>query len=205
MFDLDELERGTVRAVRTLIGHRLSKNSNGLANVIREYTSAYNNPKDANEKGNMPDYPYASIHCFYVATEGTWLLDIYQDIVDGKAVYVIPFQAFLDVTIHGRGCHSIATELKHRLEIEGYRDLFDTESKSTLVDTGELPNNYDFMSTDYAPSTPLSFRVRVNSYFKDEDEATSFIERVIADGMLYRYKDDPNPIPVHIDVNSTGV
>jgi hypothetical protein len=205
MFDLDELEKGTVRAVRQLIGNRLSVGTNKLANVFREYTAPDKASLSPNEKANVPDYPYASVHCYSVMTDGTWLMSIYQDVVDGKAVYVIPFIAYLDVTIHGRGCHLIATELKHKLEIDAYRELFDNEVKGALADTGDLPNSYDFMSTNYVPSTPLSFRVRVNSYFKDEDEATSFIERVIADGLYYRSADDPNPIPVHIDVNSTGV
>lgn len=205
MLDIDALERGSVVAIRNLIGHRLSiQKENGLANVSREYTYVKGNERQSNEKANIPDYPFASIHCHYATTDGTWLLDISQD-ADGKTVYTIPFIAYLEVTIHGRGSHSIATELKHRLEIEPLRDVFEEKTDSTLFDTGDLPNNYDFFSTDYVPSTPLALRVRVYSRFKDEAEATAYITRVIAEGLISRYEGDPKPIPVNIDVDSTGV
>lgn len=205
MLDIDNLERGSVVAVRQLIGHRLSKQKeNGLANVSREYTYVKGNERQANEKGNIPEYPFASVHCHYVSTEGTWLLDVSQD-AEGRAVYTIPFIAYLEVTVHGRGSHSIATELKHRLEIDALRDLFEESTGSTLFDTGDLPNNYDFFSTDYIPSTPLALRVRVYSRFTDEADVTAFITRVIAKGEISRYEGDPQPIPVNIDVDSTGV
>lgn len=199
MLNLEKLEQGTVRAVRKLIGYRLSKGENGIESVYREYAFA-----ELNEKGNLAEYPCVTVHSSISEADGGWLLDVYQS-DEGYPVYVIQMAAYITVTTHGRGSHPIAVELKHQLEIASFRDIFESETGSTLVDTGHLPNNYDFLSTDYEPNTPLSFKVSIYSHYEDKSGNSSFIERVIGDGYLYRDHQDKQPIHIDFDVSSTGV
>lgn len=186
------IENGLVKFLVDIIGHRLNSDKNGRPNVIVAYPS-----DNSNDKGLKPDQPYMSVYTVNADTPYGWLLGVYVDEED-KTCYQIAFRVNVRVTAHGKGSHSIITELKQRLEFAGNRDALEQFTGARLSDTGELPNNYDYMNTDFEAESPLTISLVLNSVLVDP--TGGIIEKVITDGSLYYSSDQPTPdIKLHIE------
>ncbi|XAO54234.1 OHCU decarboxylase [Yersinia phage vB_YenM_P778] len=191
--ETNEIESGLVKLLVSLIGHRLSKDSNGRPNVVKAYTS-----DNTNDKGIKPDQPFVTVHVMTHNTPYGWLLDKYVDDKD-QTCYRVAFQIPAMLTAFGKGSHSIITELKQRLEFDGARDNLERLTGTRLLDTGNLPNNYDYLNTDFEQMTPLLISLVVNSVLVDKDGG--LIERVIVDGELkYTLDQIPAEYEIHLDI-----
>ncbi|QYA57532.1 hypothetical protein SARAHDANIELLE_116 [Hafnia phage vB_HpaM_SarahDanielle] len=186
-----EIENGLVRTLIQVIGHRLAKDTRGRPNVIVAF------PTDKrNEKGLKPDQPFITVGVVNTATPYGWILDRFVD-EDNVLCYRIAFQVTVQVVVYGKLAHNILTELKQRLEFNSTREIIQGETGAVLVNTGELPNNFDYLSSDFENSAPLFLTLNVNSILKDPNG--EIIERVIADGE-YKYKyGDKAEYTIHLD------
>lgn len=193
--DTNEIETGMVKLLVDIMRHRLSTDANGRPNVIKAY------PFDgSNEKGLKPEQPFMTVHVESTTTPYGWLLDRYVD-DENHHCYVVAFKIPVVLTAYGRGSHNIITELKQRLEFDSTRNKIDTLTGTRLLDSGYLPNNYDYMNTDYQPFTPLTIDLVCNSVMVDKSDEGGVIERIIADGQLvYAYDQIPPEYEIHIDV-----
>nr|DAN14608.1 MAG TPA: hypothetical protein [Caudoviricetes sp.] len=196
LLDTQEIERGVVRLLVDVIGHRLARDKNNRPNVIRSYPS-----DNSNDKGLKPDQPFITVYCQSADTPYGWLLDkfVENDVVNYKIAFQIPVL----ITVNGKGAHSIMLELKQRFELSSTRDMLVKETGATLLDTGDIPNDYTYLNTDFENSAPLVISVVKNSILTDEH--TSIIENVIADGeLVYERTQEPPEYTIHLDVDSKG-
>ena len=192
-----ELEKGIVRTLVTIIGHRLARDKNNRPNVIRAYPS-----DNSNDKGLKPDQPFITVYCQDATTPYGWVLDKFVE--DDVVCYRIAFQIPVLITVNGKGAHSIMLELKQRLEMSSTRDLLAEETGASVLDTGAIPNDYTYLNTDFENSAPLVVTLVKNSVLKDE--RGSIIERVIVDGeLVYEKGQEPPEYTIHLDVDSKGV
>lgn len=187
-----EIENGVVRFLVDVIGHRLARDQNGRPNVIVAYPG-----DNSNDKGLKPDHPFIATYVQSATTPFGWLLDKYVDDQD-RVCYKVAFQVNVMIGAYGKGSHSIITELKQRLEFDDNRDLMEQLTKARLYDTGALPNNYDYMNTDFEPYTPLLISLVLNSVIVDP--TGGIIEKVITDGQLkYSELQTIPEITIHIE------
>lgn len=195
--ETSELEKGLVRTLVDVIGHRLARDKNNRPNVIRAYPS-----DNSNDKGLKPDQPFITVYCQDAATPYGWVLDKFVE--NDVVCYRIAFQIPVLITVNGKGAHSIMLELKQRLEMSSVRDLILEETGATVLDTGAIPNDYTYLNTDFENSAPLVVTLVKNSVLKDE--RGSIIERVIVDGeLVYEEGQEPPEYTIHLDVDSKGV
>ena len=180
MLETDQIENGLVRILVEIIGHRLSQDKRGRPNVIVAYPS-----DNSNDKGLKPDQPFITVQVVDATNPFGWLLDKYVDEED-RVCYLIAFQVNVMLCAYGKGSHSIITELKQRLEFDDTRDLIRELTGTTLYDSGGLPNNYDYLNTDFEQYTPLIISLVLNSVIIDP--TGGIIEKVITDGQL-KYSD----------------
>lgn len=166
----DNIETGLVRFCADIMSNRLSHDSNGRTNVIKSY----------GDKGLKPDLPFMTIGVVSADTPYGWLLDQYVN-EHNQTCYVVAFKVPVMVTAYGKGSHSIVTEFKQRLESASNRDKIESLTGARLLDSGDLPNNYDYLTTDFENSTPLIINLVYNSTLIDPE--SSYIERVIAEGV----------------------
>lgn len=192
LLNIEKMESGVVRFVVDSVGRLLAKDSRGRPCVIVE------NPSDnANSKGLKPDMPFVSVRAMNVTTPYGFLLDVFVD-EEGRTCYRIPFKVQIRVTATGKGSFDIISEFKQRLEISSFRERLSSYTNgSALVDSGQLPHNFDMLQTDYEPSTPLILELAVDSILVDYD--SSVIERVIADGILHYGEGDTRAVAIHLD------
>ncbi|EJM9730775.1 hypothetical protein [Shigella phage ESh22] len=192
-----ELEKGIVRTLVDVIGHRLARDKNNRPNVIRAYPS-----DNSNDKGLKPDQPFITVYCQDATTPYGWVLDKFVE--DDVVCYRIAFQIPVLITVNGKGAHSIMLELKQRLEMSTTRDLLAQETGASVLDTGAIPNDYTYLNTDFENSAPLVVTLVKNSVLKDEHG--SIIEHVIVDGeLVYEEGQEPPEYTIHLDVDSKGV
>ena len=192
-----ELEKGIVRVLVDVIGHRLARDKNNRPNVIRAYPS-----DNSNDKGLKPDQPFITVYCQDATTPYGWVLDKFVE--DDVVCYRIAFQIPVLITVNGKGAHSIMLELKQRLEMSTTRDLLAQETGASVLDTGAIPNDYTYLNTDFENSAPLVVTLVKNSVLKDEHG--SIIEHVIVDGeLVYEEGQEPPEYTIHLDVDSKGV
>ncbi|EIH6462443.1 hypothetical protein BHO26_000239 [Shigella flexneri] len=192
-----ELEKGIVRTLVDVIGHRLARDKNNRPNVIRAYPS-----DNSNDKGLKPDQPFITVYCQDATTPYGWVLDKFVE--DDVVCYRIAFQIPVLITVNGKGAHSIMLELKQRLEMSTTRDLLAQETGASVLDTGAIPNDYTYLNTDFENSAPLVVTLVKNSVLKDEHG--SIIEHVIVDGeLIYEEGQEPPEYTIHLDVDSKGV
>lgn len=192
--ETNEVESGFVRLLADLMYHRLSKDKNGRANVIKAYPT-----DNSNDKGLKPDLPFMTVQVMSSSTPYGWLLDKYVDEND-HICYVIAFRVPVVLTAFGKGAHSIITELKQRLEWDSTRNAIEKQTGTRLLDSGDLPNNYDYLNTDFENSAPLICEVVCNSILVDTSEG-GVIEEIITDGQLkYTYDQIPAEYEIHLDV-----
>lgn len=192
-----ELEKGIVRTLVDVIGHRLARDKNNRPNVIRAYPS-----DNSNDKGLKPNQPFITVYCQDAVTPYGWVLDKFVE--DDVVCYRIAFQIPVLITVNGKGAHSIMLELKQRLEMSTTRDLLAEMTGATVLDTGAIPNDYTYLNTDFENSAPLVVTLVKNSVLKDE--RGSIIERIIADGeLVYEEGQEPPEYTIHLDVDSKGV
>lgn len=192
-----ELEKGIVRTLVDVIGHRLARDKNNRPNVIRAYPS-----DNSNDKGLKPDQPFITVYCQDATTPYGWVLDKFVE--DDVVCYRIAFQIPVLITVNGKGAHSIMLELKQRLEMSTTRDLLAQETGASVLDTGAIPNDYTYLNTDFENSAPLVVTLVMNSVLKDE--RGGIIERVIVDGeLVYEEGQEPPEYTIHLDVDSKGV
>lgn len=192
-----ELEKGIVRTLVDVIGHRLARDKNNRPNVIRAYPS-----DNSNDKGLKPDQPFITVYCQDATTPYGWVLDKFVE--DDVVCYRIAFQIPVLITVNGKGAHSIMLELKQRLEMSTTRDLLAQETGASVLDTGAIPNDYTYLNTDFENSAPLVVTLVKNSVLKDE--RGSIIERIIVDGeLVYEEGQEPPEYTIHLDVDSKGV
>lgn len=192
-----ELEKGIVRTLVDVIGHRLARDKNNRPNVIRAYPS-----DNSNDKGLKPDQPFITVYCQDATTPYGWVLDKFVE--DDVVCYRIAFQIPVLITVNGKGAHSIMLELKQRLEMSTTRDLLAQETGATVLDTGAIPNDYTYLNTDFENSAPLVVTLVMNSVLKDE--RGGIIERIIVDGeLVYEEGQEPPEYTIHLDVDSKGV
>lgn len=192
-----ELEKGIVRTLVDVIGHRLARDKNNRPNVIRAYPS-----DNSNDKGLKPDQPFITVYCQDATTPYGWVLDKFVE--DDVVCYRIAFQIPVLITVNGKGAHSIMLELKQRLEMSSTRDLLLGQTGATVLDTGAIPNDYTYLNTDFENSAPLVVTLVMNSVLKDE--RGGIIERVIVDGeLVYEEGQEPPEYTIHLDVDSKGV
>lgn len=192
-----ELEKGIVRTLVDVIGHRLARDKNNRPNVIRAYPS-----DNSNDKGLKPDQPFITVYCQDATTPYGWVLDKFVE--DDVVCYRIAFQIPVLITVNGKGAHSIMLELKQRLEMSSTRDLLLEQTGATVLDTGAIPNDYTYLNTDFENSAPLVVTLVMNSVLKDE--RGGIIERVIVDGeFVYEEGQEPPEYTIHLDVDSKGV
>lgn len=171
-----EVENGLVKLLVEIIGHRLARDANGRPNVIVAYPS-----DDASEKGLKPDQPFICLYVNGVTTPFGWLLDKYIDEED-RTCYKVAMLVSVMIGAYGKGSHSIITELKQRLEFDQNRDLLEELTQTRLYSTGALPNNYDYLNTDFEQYSPLQISLALNSVVIDP--TGGIIEKVITDGEL---------------------
>ena len=192
-----ELEKGIVRTLVDVIGHRLARDKNNRPNVIRAYPS-----DNSNDKGLKPDQPFITVYCQDATTPYGWVLDKFVE--DDVVCYRIAFQIPVLITVNGKGAHSIMLELKQRLEMSSTSDLLLEQTGATVLDTGAIPNDYTYLNTDFENSAPLVVTLVMNSVLKDE--RGGIIERVIVDGeFVYEEGQEPPEYTIHLDVDSKGV
>lgn len=192
-----ELEKGIVRTLVDVIGHRLARDKNNRPNVIRAYPS-----DNSNDKGLKPAQPFITVYCQDATTPYGWVLDKFVE--DDVVCYRIAFQIPVLITVNGKGAHSIMLELKQRLEMSTTRDLLAQETGASVLDTGAIPNDYTYLNTDFENSAPLVVTLVKNSVLKDEHG--SIIEHVIVDGeLVYEEGQEPPEYTIHLDVDSKGV
>ncbi|URY12521.1 hypothetical protein [Shigella phage ESh20] len=192
-----ELEKGIVRVLVDVIGHRLARDKNNRPNVIRAYPS-----DNSNDKGLKPDQPFITVYCQDATTPYGWVLDKFVE--DDVVCYRIAFQIPVLITVNGKGAHSIMLELKQRLEMSTTRDYLADMTGASVLDTGTIPNDYTYLNTDFENSAPLVVTLVKNSVLKDE--RGSIIERVIVDGeLVYEEGQEPPEYTIHLDVDSKGV
>lgn len=192
-----ELEKGIVRTLVDVIGHRLARDKNNRPNVIRAYPS-----DNSNDKGLKPDQPFITVYCQDATTPYGWVLDKFVE--DDVVCYRIAFQIPVLITVNGKGAHSIMLELKQRLEMSTTRDLLAQETGASVLDTGAIPNDYTYLNTDFENSAPLVVTLVMNSVLKDE--RGGIIERIIVDGeLVYEEGQEPPEYTIHLDVDSKGV
>lgn len=186
------IENGIVKLLVDIIGHRLAQDKRGRPNVIVAYPS-----DNSNDKGLKPDQPFITVYTVNADTPFGWLLDTYIDDKD-RTCYQIAFQINIRITAYGKGSHSIISELKQRLEFANNRDALEQHTGARLYDTGVLPNNYDYMNTDFEAESPLTISLVLNSVLVDP--SGGIIEKVILDGDLkYSYDQTIPDITLHIE------
>lgn len=186
------IENGLVKLLVQIIGDRLARDSNGRPNVIVSYPS-----DGSNDKGLKPDQPFVTVYTQNVLTPFGWLLDKYVDDQD-RVCYKVAFQVNMLLSAYGKGSHSIITELKQRLEFDDNRDLIEQLTGARLFDTGSLPNNYDYLNTDFEQYTPLLISLVLNSVIIDP--TGGIIEKIITDGQLIYSELQTTPeITLHIE------
>ena len=156
-----QIENGVVKLLVDIIGHRLCKDKKGRPNVIVSYPS-----DNSNDKGLKPDQPFINVIVTNTTTPFGWLLDKYIDDED-RTCYQVAFQVNVMMTVHGKGSHDIITELKQRLEFDDNRDKLYKLTGARLYDSGVLPNNYDYLNTDFEQCSPLIISLVLNSVVID--------------------------------------
>lgn len=171
-----QIENGLVKLLVDVIGHRLAKDNRGRPNVIVSYPS-----DNSNDKGLKPDQPFVTVYTTNATNPFGWILDKYIDDED-RTCYQIGFQISVRISVYGKGSHSIITELKQRLEFDDNRDALEQLTGARLYDTGDMPNNYDYLNTDFEQYTPLTISLVMNSVLVDPNGG--IIEKVILDGKL---------------------
>ena len=190
-FNADEVEKGIVRTVRSVVGHRLATDPvSGQELVIREFTV-----DNANDKGQKPDHPFITVGLESVGQYQGWLLDEYVD-DDGYPVYVIQLRLFAIVTAFGRGALDIMTELKHRFQIPSNRSRLYSESGAKLVESEAIPDRHDFLTTDFEPYATMVLTLDYISELVDKDGSS--IEKVEAEGVIIHEIGDPAPETIYI-------
>ncbi|ACH88969.1 hypothetical protein ErPhphiEa104_gp055 [Erwinia phage phiEa104] len=192
LLNLEQIEDGVVKYAVETIGQLLAKDKNKRPFVIIE------NPSDnSNDKGLKPDMPFVSVRSIGVTTPYGFLLDVFVD-EQGRTCYRIPFKVQIRVTATGKNSFSIISDFKQRLEISSLRArLTEYTGGAILVDSGQMPQNFDMLQTDYEPSTPLILELAVDSILVDYDSGV--IERVIADGVLHYGEGDTQAVAIHLD------
>lgn len=171
-----EIENGIVKLLVQTIGDRLAKDPKGRPYVIVAYPS-----DNTNDKGLKPDHPFITVYVQNTQTPYGWLLDKYIDELD-RTCYVVAMQVNVMVSCYGKDSHGIITEIKQRLEFDDNRDLLEQLTGARLLDTGSMPNNYDYLNTDHEQFTPLLISLALNSVIIDP--TGGIIEKVILDGEL---------------------
>ncbi|QFP93864.1 hypothetical protein [Pectobacterium phage Wc4-1] len=178
--ETSQIEEGMVRYLVEVIGHRLAKDNRGRPNAIVAYPS-----DNSVDKGLKPDQPFMTVCVVNATTPFGWLLDKYIDEED-RTCYKIAFQINVMLSAYGKGSHSIITELKQRMEFDENRDLISELTGTRLYDSGMLPNNYDYLNTEFEQYSPLIISLVMNSVLIDP--TGGIIEKVITDGQL-KYSD----------------
>lgn len=179
-FETTVIEDGVVKLLVDTIGHRLARDKNDRPYVIVAYPS-----DNSNDKGLKPDHPFVTVYVQNASNPFGWLLDKYIDEED-RTCYLIAFQINVMICAYGKGSHSIISEIKQRLEFDENRDSLEELTGARLYDTGELPNNYAYMNTDFEQYSPLLISLVMNSVLIDPNGG--IIEKVIVDGEL-KYSD----------------
>ncbi|AZV02271.1 hypothetical protein Arno18_85 [Pectobacterium phage Arno18] len=178
--ETSQIEEGMVRYLVEVIGHRLAKDNRGRPNAIVAYPS-----DNSVDKGLKPDQPFMTVYVVNATTPFGWLLDKYIDEED-RTCYKVAFQISVMLSAYGKGSHSIITELKQRMEFDENRDLISELTGTRLYDSGMLPNNYDYLNTEFEQYSPLIISLVMNSVLIDP--TGGIIEKVITDGQL-KYSD----------------
>lgn len=192
--ETSNLERGVVKTLVDVIGHRLARDSNNRPNVIRAYPS-----DNANDKGLKPNQPFIVVHCQDAITPYGWVMDKFVE--DDIVCYRVAFQIPTLVTVNGKGAHDIMLELKQRLEMSTTREFLFQNTGTSILDTGSIPNDYTYLNTDYENSAPLVITLVTSSVIKDP--LGELIERVVADGeLVYKEGQEPPEFMIHLDVNN---
>lgn len=192
--ETSELEKGIVRTLVPIIGHRLARDANNRPNVIRAYPS-----DNSNDKGLKPNQPFITVLCQQATTPYGWVLEKFVE--DDVVCYKVAFQIPVLITVSGKGAHNIALELKQRFEMSTTRDLLLSETGTSLLDTGAMPKDYTYLNTDYENSAPLVITLVANSVIKDP--LGELIDRVIVDGeLVYEEGQEPPEYTIHLDVDN---
>lgn len=178
--ETSQIENGLVKLLVDIIGHRLAHDNRGRPNVIVSYPS-----DNSNDKGLKPDQPFITVYSQNAGNPYGWVMDKYIDEED-RTCYQIAFRVNVMISVYGKGSHDIVTELKQRLEFDDNRDALEKLTGSRLLDSGDMPNNYDYLNTDFEQYTPLMITLVMNSVLIDP--SGGIIEKVILDGEL-RYSD----------------
>lgn len=190
------IQEGAISYIRDVVGYRLStiQNPNKTSSMRAVIKSRAN--------GIRPNYPYITVGVITTGKEsGAWLRHEYVDEATDRPVYISEQEVVLQIRCVGDDAEDILTELRINTLGDISRANLNEEAQATFQDFSVISDRPYFENTDFVDGAETFITFTAVSTWCPV--SGSVIENINVDGEYFRFKDDPNPIDVHINVTSS--